>query len=771
MSYGNDHSSFPSFFFTLKCFIIFWRGVSMFRKSVESIEYLINVIALVICGVYFAHLTLGNSSFSVQLTSNQLSICLSLLYFIDIFKCFKAVLNRDLKSLLLFLVVFIISIFCYLAGGYQFLLFISAIMIALYDVDYDKIVSLQLFSVGFIIFISIVASQLGIIMNTCLVTDKASGLRNSCGFVYPTVFASVILYFCLFLWIKKKKCSDLLMIIPGLISFYASYFIASSRTSALCSLVLTVAIVIYNLCGFLPKDNHVLKIIRNIFAFLLYFTFALFAIITLVTALMYYYQVPIADKINTLMSNRVYLTVNGAVRYGIHPFGSNFEMIGGTASASKYNFLDNSYALMFIRYGWVYFALITVLWFITIRRVVKSGNYKMAIVMAIIAFHCLSEQYYTEINFNLFLILPFAKFDKFKSEEVSIIDNISVIITSMLVILLSLFCLPSVFSYLRTFISVTNLTNANRYQQYVCIFVLGLFGVLLLGFIYAIKSIIVSLVKKEYKSETIIILIAALFLSFILPQYKDTIFQIKYDEYLEIFQTEVEMINEIKQFKQGNLYSLDAPEYYNRYFKGFKTNLMYGEEIAKEKNATVITDINFDSDVFSLNGFQWMQISDAHAIYTNDSNVINALKSEGYQLDAVYSKENTLDIVGLGTMNGIISNENNQLIIESNHTSISKSPYIYLHANAYAFMFNFSGLGSINGESISQDQPFAKLTFAYADDDIIISDIDIFPGFDENGNYTYEVPVYSNRMSNVYFTLEPVNNSSFWLNSISYKKF
>ncbi len=122
-------------------------------------------------------------------------------------------------------------------------------------------------------------------------------------------------------------------------------------------------------------------------------------------------------------------------------------------------------------------------------------------------------------------------------------------------------------------------------------------------------------------------------------------------------------------------------------------------------------------------------------------------------------------------MNGIISNENDQLIIESNHTSISKSPYIYLHANAYAFTFNFSGLGSINGESISQDQPFAKLKFAYVDDDSVISDVDIYPGFDENGNYTYEVPVYSNRMSNVYFTLEPVNNSSFWLNSISYKKF
>lgn len=742
----------------------------MFRKGVEYIEYIINVMVLVICGVYFAHLTLGNSSFSVQLTDGQLSVLLVLLYFVDIFKCLKAVINRDLKSLLLFLVVFVISICSYLAGNYQFILFISAIMIALYDIDYDKIISMQLFSVGLIILIAVLASQLGIIMNTCFVTDKASGLRNSCGFVYPTVFASVILYFCLFSWIKKKKCSDWLMLIPGLLSFYVGYFVTSSRTSALCSLVFIVAIVIYNLCKLLPQNNHVLKLIRNIFVFLLYLSFGLFAIITFITSLMYYYHVPIAEQINTLMSTRVSLAVSGAVKYGIHPFGSNFELIGGTASAAQYNFIDNSYALMFIRYGWVYFVLVAYLWFVTIHKVVKSGNYKMAIVMAIIAFHCLSEQYYTEINFNLFLVLPFAKYAKFENDDVSIMDNVSVILTSIVVIALSLICLPSVFSYLRTFISITNLTNANRYQQYICIFVLGLVGILLVGLVYSICSTIRSIIKKEYHTKTIIILISCLFLSFILPQYKDTIFQINYDEYLEIFQTEEEIIDDIKQAKTGNLYSLDAPEYYNRYFKGFSGNIMYGEEIANEKNATVVADIDFDSDGYIYNGFKWMQISDRHAIYTNDASVINALESKGYQLDTIYSKENTLDIVGLGTMNGIISNENNQLIIESNHTSISTSPYIYLHAHTYAFTFNMSGLSSVTGEAISPDQPIAKLSFSYADDESVFSEIDIYPSFDENGYYNCEAQIYSYRMSNVYFTLEPVNNSSFWLNSVSYKK-
>ncbi len=727
-------------------------------------------MVLVICGVYFAHLTLGNSSFSVQLTESQLSLFLVLLYFVDIFKCLKAVINRDLKSLLLFLVVFVVSICCYLAGNYQFILFISAIMIALYDINYDKIISMQLFSVGFIILIAVLASQLGIIMNTCFVTDKAAGLRNSCGFVYPTVFASVILYFCLFLWIKKKKCSDWLMIIPGLLSFYVSYFVASSRTSALCSLVFTVLIVIYNLCKLLPQDNHVIKVIQKLFVFVLYLSFVIFAIITLVTSLMYFYQMPIANQIDALMSNRVSLAVRGAEKYGILPFGSNFELIGGSASWAQYNFIDNSYALMVIRYGWVYFIMVAYLWFMTMRKVVKSGNYKMAIVMGIIAFHCLSEQYYTEINFNLFLVLPFAKFMNKKDDEVSIIDNVSVILTSIIVVILGLVCLPSVFSYLRTFISVTNLTNANRYQQYVCIFVLGLVVVLLCGFVYAIYSIILSINKKEHNTKTIIILVSCLFLSFILPQYKDTIFQINYDEYLEIFQTEEELIDTIKQAKNGNLYSLDAPEYYNRYFKGFSTNIMYGEEIANEKNATVVTDINFDSDGYIHNGFRWMQISDRHAIYTNDSDVINALESRGYQLDMIYSKENMIDIVGLGTMNGIISNDSNQLIIESNHTSISTSPYIYLHAHNYAFTFNMSGLGSVTGESISPDQPFAKLRFAYADEDSVFSDIDIYPAFDENGNYNCEVQIYSYRASNIYFTLEPMNNSSFWLNSITYKK-
>lgn len=729
-------------------------------------------MVLIICGVYFAHLTLGNSSFSVQLTENQLSVFLVLLYLVDIFKCFKAVINRDLKSLLLFLAVFILSICCYLAGNYQFLLFISAIMIALYDINYDEIIATQLFSVGIIIMIAVLASQLGIIMNTCFITDKASGLRNSGGFVYPTVFASVILYFCMFLWIKKKKCNDWLMLIPALVSFYVAYFVTSSRTSALCSLVFIVAIIIYNVCRLLPQDNSIVKVIRNIIMFLLYASFIVFAIITLVTALLYYNQSPLAETINSLMSNRVALAVKGAKNYGIHPFGSSFELIGGSASATEYNFIDNSYALIVIRYGWVYFIAVAYLWFMTIRKVVKSGNYKMAIVMGIIAFHCLSEQYYTEINFNLFLVLPFAKFEKIKvnEEEPKIIDNIAIVITGVVTVVLSLMCLPTVFSYLRTFISITNLNNANKYQQYVCVFVLAMVAVLFVGFLYALRSTIVSIINKEYKVKTIIILISCLFLSFVLPQYKDTIFQIDYDEYLEIFQSEEEIISDIKQVKQGNLYSLDAPEYYNRYFKGFSSNLMFGEEIANEKNATVVADIGFDSDGYIYNGFKWMQISDRHAIYTNDSNVIESLEAKGYQLDSIYSKENSLDIVSLGTMNGIISDENGNIIIESNHTAITTSPYIYLHTNTYLFTINMYGLGSITGEPVSSDQPIAVLRMTYADEDGAFSETEIYPAFDENGNYSCEVQVYSWRMSNAYFTIEPLNNSSFWISSISYKK-
>lgn len=743
----------------------------------ESVEKFLNIIVLVVSGAYITHFMLGYSAIPVRLTSSQLTQILFILYVIDIFKVFKAFVKKEIGTLILFVGTFLITLLSYQASGgeYQFLMFIPPIMFALYDVEYDRAVTVYLFLVGIVLLVAIFSSQVNIISN--YVYSSYQKIRSSWGICYPTDFATIVLFFCMFLWTKKKRCSDWLMLFPAIISLLIATKIASSRTSTICSVIFIIGIVVYNVFE-LIREKVDLTLFKKVINILFTCVFPVCAILTLVFVLLYQSGTPLADALNTMMSGRIKLIVDGITNYGIHPFGSYFELKGGGGGGTDfytgYNFIDNSYALMFIRYGWMYFLMIATLWVVSIRKVLKAENYKVAIVMAIIAFHSLSEHHYIDPSFNLLLVMPFVNFkeNKKKVQVNTIAESIGMMIT-VVVSTVVLYCvLPSLLSYVRTFVTVNNIQNINSKTGAIVIPILMLFAGLFICFIYSLKQLIVSLItNKKISMPFIYALCLALIVVCLVPQYKNMIFSSHYDSYLEIFQNEEEVINLINDNKKGKIYSTDVPEYYARYFKGFSSSLLQGEELAKEKDITVITDLSNDAEGFTYNGFKWMQISDNHAIYTNDEQVINTLVENGYELNDYYAKENTVDVIELGRLNGIIPNDDGHLIIESNHTSITASQYMYVHAGNYSFILNLSGLYSVSGQDIPSDQPIANITFKYSDTDAIAYEGQIYPQFDENGNYDCEIQLNSWRVGNVYMTLEPVNDAAFWLNGMSYKKF
>lgn len=762
-----------TFFLWFKCFII----LIMTKRIFGSVEKFLNIIVLVVSGAYITHFMLGYSAIPVRLTSSQLTQILFILYVIDIFKVFKAFVKKEIGTLILFVGTFLITLLSYQASGgeYQFLMFIPPIMFALYDVEYDRAVTVYLFLVGIVLLVAIFSSQVNIISN--YVYSSYQKIRSSWGICYPTDFATIVLFFCVFLWTKKKRCSDWLMLFPAIISLLIATKIASSRTSTICSVIFIIGIVGYNIFGII-KEKVDLTLFKKVINILFVGVFPLCAILTLVFVLLYQSGTPLADTLNTMMSGRIKLIVDGITNYGIHPFGSYFELKGGGGGGTDfytgYNFIDNSYALMFIRYGWMYFLMIATLWVVSIRKVLKAENYKVAIVMTIIAFHSLSEHHYIDPSFNLLLVMPFVNFkeNKKKVQVNTIAESIGMMIT-VVVSTVVLYCvLPSLLSYVRTFVTVNNIQNINSKTGAIVIPILMLFAGLLICFIYSLKQLIVSLItNKKISMPFIYALCLALIVVCLVPQYKNMIFSSHYDSYLEIFQNEEEVINLINDNKKGKIYSTDVPEYYARYFKGFSSSLLQGEELAKEKDITVITDLSNDAEGFTYNGFKWMQISDDHAIYTNDEQVINTLVENGYELNDYYAKENTVDVIELGRLNGIIPNDDGHLIIESNHTSITASQYMYVHAGNYSFILNLSGLYSVLGQDIPSDQPIANITFKYSDTDAIAYEGQIYPQFDENGNYDCETQLNSWRVGNVYMTLEPVNDAAFWLNGMSYKKF
>ena len=319
--------------------------------------------------------------------------------------------------------------------------------------------------------------------------------------------------------------------------------------------------------------------------------------------------------------------------------------------------------------------------------------------------------------------------------------------------------------------TVNNIQNINSKTGAIVIPILMLLAVLLICFVYSMKQLIVSLItNKKISMPFIYALCLSLLITYLIPQYKNMIFSSYYDSYLEQFQNEEEIINLINENKTGKLYSTDVPEYYSRYFKGFSSGLLQGEELAKEKDITVITDVSNDAEGFILNGFKWMQISDNHAIYTNDEQIISILEENGYQLDSYYSKENSMDVSYWAWMNNMSADEYGQLNVVSGVNNLEVGPYIYLRNTSYSFTLNLYGLGSISGNPISSDQPIANIYVRYVDSDAVLFENQIYPEFDENGNYSYEFSLTSWRLSNVYMSVEPINDSSFWIRSVTYKK-
>ena len=114
---------------------------------------------------------------------------------------------------------------------------------------------------------------------------------------------------------------------------------------------------------------------------------------------------------------------------------------------------------------------------------------------------------------------------------------------------------------------------------------------------------------------------------------KDCIYNDTYYAYVPILDSESQIINTISLNKQGNLYASVVPRYYKKHFEDVSYSIYYGEDLARENNATIIADINKTYNAFIWNNLKKVKISDYHVIYTNDESVVSALNKIGYEFE------------------------------------------------------------------------------------------------------------------------------------------
>ena len=299
--------------------------------------------------------------------------------------------------------------FVYFFSDYPFFLFIAVMTVGLIDVDWRKVLIVYVVAVGVPVAAAVIAAQRGIIEN--LVRYKDEHPRYSMGMTYPTDFASMVLCLGMFFWASWRKLPDWLGLFLAAGSVYVSYYICYSRTSVLCGALFAAAVVMRLIDRWLISRAPRLQ---NVLDWGMALLFAVVAGAMAWLLRQYISGEEWAKEADLAMSNRLILATQALKAYGVHPFGSNFELIGfgkSTGWVAGYNFIDPTYYLIPIRYGWV--TLITVFagWAILIRRCRGQISRKLIFVMLVLAVHAISEHHYIEVDYNIALIMPFAAFN------------------------------------------------------------------------------------------------------------------------------------------------------------------------------------------------------------------------------------------------------------------------------------------------------------------------------------------------------------------------
>lgn len=312
---------------------------------------------------------------------------------------------------------YIFLIFCFLGTfihtGYLSLAAVLILILGAKNVPFERLIQVYCWIAGIIILITMVSSQLGLVENLVYVRGTTS--RISFGFNYPTDFTAHIFYFVMgYCYLRRTRLTyPELAAILGLSIF--SLIFCDARTNAICLLLAFLVFLYFRIRHSTSEKSGNQYTINPIFSQLLTFSMPLCASFIIGLTFLYHNQPDnvVLSTINDLLSGRLHWGSVGLERYGIHLFGSAFEMVGWGGKlgrpAELYFFLDSSYVLILIRYGIMMFLAVMAIFIASSRRAEKRKDIYLMWILALIFLQCMFEHHMLEIAYNPFLFFVFAK--------------------------------------------------------------------------------------------------------------------------------------------------------------------------------------------------------------------------------------------------------------------------------------------------------------------------------------------------------------------------
>lgn len=295
-------------------------------------------------------------------------------------------------------------------------------LLASASINFNYILSAFLGFSGLVMMGSFFLSSRGvnILRNFISVRAGHGAIRYSLGFNWVTNPAQLAFFFvAAYVVLRNQKTTYWEMLLLELVSGYI-YFYTDTINPFLLTTVLLAYMAFERFRAFKPLFLRV-----QFFKSVLSYPFALAAALMFMGAMLP--QGRVFQLLNRVFNRRFWLSYNGLVEYGIHPFGQrivfrNQSEQGGFLAG--YNYVDSSYIQYTLLYGIFFMLLIIVALSLVTRNVVSENNELLAVVLAILAIHAMFDPQLLWLWYSPFAMLigikcfnPRQERQRFKWEE------------------------------------------------------------------------------------------------------------------------------------------------------------------------------------------------------------------------------------------------------------------------------------------------------------------------------------------------------------------
>ena len=523
---------------------------------------------------------------------------------------------------------------------YKLLIFLPICCLCLYDMATEKIYKAFFATIGTCLAALIICCLSGTVRN---IVGGDNGVSYSYGVINTTDFASYFTFLLLTAWCgmrtRKWYASVLFAVAAGIIN-YTVYLYTDSRT-ALYTGALMVFLMFWDCLVehvFSRKDK--LRRIGKRINWLSILAFPTVGALVVYLTARFAAQDAWALELEETLSGRLNTVLKPFQMYGVKPLGSTIEKmygLGGTILgrfwSADYSYLDVGYAMLAIRYGWVITAIVMGLWMWMTAKALSNGKNRIAFALVVMAAHAFSEARILDVNFNIFLIMPFCAFasDHQKDEKGTIANKKlmrSVLVGSVLLVGVYL-VLPKALSWLRTFFYLKS-WNAGTSAVYSFAFCIGL--VLLLWALGKSAALLLESRNRKY-----VLSLAAVFMLLAGSglMVNNTI-ESGRNEQADRLKAEEQIIRQMQEAATMPIYAAEAEELYQRDGAALSGHLFSTEELLRNKGS-IIVDQNIEALGIITAGGQYTQITEQSGLYSFDPAVIEALANAGYSWSRSYT--------------------------------------------------------------------------------------------------------------------------------------